>query len=389
MAYSVKVRLRDQYIRKDGKTNIQLVIYLDKKRKYYPVDVYIEPKHWNGSKVLATSVFNKEYNQIIRDTVLRAENAIIEMVRQNLPLSFDCFEKSYYNDSSSELTVEKAFDLYIDYYKDDKISHDTIKIYKSQKTKFIQFAGSDFLLKDLNQEFYMKYRHYLVSELKNSQNTIAACLKKIKAVINFCIKMNLIPENKLYFVKEKTYETNRESLSIEELNKLEALMYSDLLHDKLQNIVVLFVFSCYTGIRFSDIQGLTNENIQDGFIVFIQKKVEHETNREIFIPITKKCQKLFDNFVVFQKKKSLFKKISNQRANDYLKLILLHPLVNINRNITFHAGRHTFAMLALDFELPIEYLQQFLGHSDLRTTKIYGKYQKQLIKKLSEKHLDY
>lgn len=178
-------------------------------------------------------------------------------------------------------------------------------------------------------------------------------------------------------------------MTIEELNKLEALIYSDLLHDKLQNIVVLFDFSCFTGIRFSDIQGLTNENIQDGFIVFIQKKVEHETSREIFIPITKKCQKLFDNFVVFQKKKSLFKKISNQRANDYLKLILLHPLVNISRNITFHAGRHTFAMLALDFELPIEYLQQFLGHSDLRTTKIYGKYQKQLIKKLSEKHLDY
>jgi len=70
-------------------------------------------------------------------------------------------------------------------------------------------------------------------------------------------------------------------------------------------------------------------------------------------------------------------------------LIFLHPEINIDRQISFHSARHTFAMLALDFQLPIEYLQHLLGHSDIKTTKIYGKYQKELLQKVSKQYLDY
>lgn len=92
MAYSVKVQLRDHYIRKDGKTNFKLSIYLDGKRKFYPIDVYIEPRHWNGTKISATHPRNKEYNQILRDNAIRAEDAILRMIKNNDPLSFQRFE---------------------------------------------------------------------------------------------------------------------------------------------------------------------------------------------------------------------------------------------------------------------------------------------------------
>jgi integrase/recombinase XerC len=389
MAYTTKVRLRDQYIRKDGKTNFQLVVYINRKRKYYPIDVYIEPKYWNGTKILASNIYNKEYNKILKDAILKSENCMVEIVNENKQLNFENFEEKYFDKNENELTIVQAFQNYIDYYKNDKLNKATINVYKSQISKFIDFAGTEFLLKNVDQQFFMKYRQHLVQNKQNSQNTIVNSLKKLKAVINFSIKMDLLNENKLQFVSERYQETNRQSLSLSEVEQLENLLYSNTLSQKLQNVLILFLFSCYTGIRFSDIQSLTGKNIADNFVCLVQQKIKHETQRELFIPITKRCEKLMETYLQIDKNERLFSKISNQKANDYLKLIFLHPKINIDYEITFHSARHTFAMLALDFELPIEYLQHLLGHSDIKTTKIYGKYQKQLIKKISKKHLDY
>lgn len=387
MAYSVKVQLRDHYIRKDGKTNFKLSIYLDGKRKFYPIDVYIEPRHWNGTKISATHPRNKEYNQILRDNAIRAEDAILRMIKNNDPLSFQRFETFFFEKQNSGIySIEKAFDSYVDYYS-GTLGKGSIKIYGAEKTKLIEFAGSNFPLSNIDEAFYMKFRKYLIDTKKNSQNTIVKALKKLKAVINFSIKMGYLKENKLHMVTEREFESNRASLEVAELDELEALFKKQELSNKLKDVLIAFLFSCYTSIRFSDISLLTCENIEGTFICFTPQKTKNETDRKIVVPITPRAQSIIDRFATIKEGEPLFRTISNQKANDYLTILL--ERANIKSKITFHCARHTFAMTALNFGMEMEYLQKIMGHSKIATTEIYGKYKKAILLEMSNKYLDF
>ena len=63
--------------------------------------------------------------------------------------------------------------------------------------------------------------------------------------------------------------------------------------------------------------------------------------------------------------------ISNQKMNEYLKEIT--AVCGINKTITFHIARHTFATLSLGYGVPIETVSKMLGHTDIKTTQIYAK----------------
>lgn len=387
MGYSVKIQLREDYIRKDGKTHFKLSVYINRKRKYYPIDVYIDPKHWNGTKITAANIRNKEYNQILRDSAVRAEDAILMMIKNNETLSFQRFESLFLSNEDSDIySIEKAFDSYIDYYS-NSLGKGSVKIYNSQKTKLVEFAGKNFQLSNIDEIFYMKYRKHLMDTKKNSQNTILKALKKLKAVINYSIKMGLLSENKLQMISEREQESNRESLSVAELNQLEEQLIDSALSDKLKDVLVSFLFSCYTSIRFSDISKLTRENIEGNFISFTQQKTIKETNRKIMVPITQRAQSIIDRFGTKESQKSLFRTISNQKANDYLSILIERS--KINRKITFHCARHTFAMTALNFGMEMEYLQKIMGHAKISTTQIYGKYKKEILLEMSQKYLNY
>ncbi|MEI6349203.1 MAG: tyrosine-type recombinase/integrase [Bacteroidota bacterium] len=391
MGYSIKIKLREQYIRADGKTNFQLVVYIHGQRKFYPIDIYIEPKHWNGQKVLSTHARNNEYNAILKDTLFKAEQCIIDLQRDQKELSITNFEQLYfsYSKRGEILTIEKAFDNYYDYYI-GIYKASSMKIYKTQKNKMVEYAGVNFPIANIDEIFYMKYRKHLIEIVGNKQNTLTNAIKKLKAVINFSIKTGLLKENKLTMVHEREQESNRESLEVEELDKLELLLESDKLNIKLRDVLVLFLFSCYTSIRFTDITLLTIDNISDNFISFVQTKIETESQRKVQVPITPRCKRLIDKYAnTTQPRQPLFKSISNQKTNEYLKIIMLYETVNINRNITFHSARHTFAMNALNFGMEIEYVQKILGHSKVSTTEIYAKYKKDILSKMADKYLNF
>lgn len=233
----------------------------------------------------------------------------------------------------------------------------------------------------------MKFRKYLIDTKKNSQNTIVKALKKLKAVINFSIKMGYSKENKLHMVTEREFESNRASLEVAELDELEALFKKQELSNKLKDVLIAFLFSCYTSIRFSDISLLTCENIEGTFICFTPQKTKNETDRKIVVPITPRAQSIIDRFATIKEGEPLFRTISNQKANDYLTILL--ERANIKSKITFHCARHTFAMTALNFGMEMEYLQKIMGHSKIATTEIYGKYKKAILLEMSNKYLDF
>lgn len=395
MGYSIKPIIRSDYVRQDGRSNIIIYVYLDRKKKRYPTDVYIDPKHWNGSKILAACPRSKELTQVLKDYCFHAEESVLNMLKNNQPLTHENFEKYFLSEKGKTVyTIAAAYDDYISYHT-GMLEKSSLDVYRSEKTKILDFAGSNYALEKVDEIFYMKYRKHLMDNKGNTQNTLTKVIKKLKAVINFSVKMGNLKENNLSMVSEKENESHRESLEITELDDLENLLEGKkeskggkpiILSDKLKNVLIYFLFSCYTSVRFSDIKNIKYSNVDGRFLTFTPVKTKNESRRQISIPLTERAQRIIDIYGNKEIEFTLFPVVSNQKTNEYLKIIMMYA--DIDRNITFHCARHTFAMRSLNFGLPKEYLQKMLGHSKITTTEIYAKYEKTILLEMADRYLE-
>ncbi|WP_317129346.1 site-specific integrase [Flavivirga rizhaonensis] len=132
----------------------------------------------------------------------------------------------------------------------------------------------------------------------------------------------------------------------------------------------------YTGLSYGDVMRLTSDNVCLG----IDKKQWIYSEREktsipVKIPILSKALNIIEKYQTHPNsinKKTLFPTISNQKLNSYLKEIA--DVCGINKNLTFHIERHTFATtVTLNNGVPIETVSKLLGHSKITTTQIYAK----------------
>ena len=142
-----------------------------------------------------------------------------------------------------------------------------------------------------------------------------------------------------------------------------------------------FVFCCFTGLAFCDIKSLLRSNITTDVEgnVWIRKARE-KTGEMSIIPMLavprQIAEKYATNPVVIQKD-VVIPVTTNQKMNAYLKVIA--DLARIEKHLTTHLARHTFATLSLSNHVPIETISKMLGHSDIKTTQIYAKMQDRTI----------
>jgi integrase len=124
-------------------------------------------------------------------------------------------------------------------------------------------------------------------------------------------------------------------------------------------ILQRFLFSCFTGLRFSDNANLTTENIIEDYVAFTAEK----TGKFQRIKLNESAKSFLDG------KNVLNEKFTNEYTNRELKHIA--KLVGITKKVTFHVSRHTFATNFLICGGRIEHLQKILGHSKIEETMIY------------------
>ena len=173
---------------------------------------------------------------------------------------------------------------------------------------------------------------------------------------------------KLHFEK-----VERGYLTKEELNVLSKKTFKI---ERLQAVLDMFLFSCYTGLAYIDIFNLSQDNIIKGIDGRDWLKTNRQkTNTMVSVPLLTEAVHLikkYNDHPVSVGKGRLFPVISNQRMNGYLKEIA--EICGIDKNFTFHLARHTFATtVTLSNGVPIESVSKMLGHTSIRTTQIYAK----------------
>ena len=145
------------------------------------------------------------------------------------------------------------------------------------------------------------------------------------------------------------------------------------------------MFAIYTGLRYTDIMSLKSENlIEDESGYSWISIVQIKTRELVKIPILHEAGKILNKYMTLKtEKESILPVISNQKTNKYLKEIA--ALAGIQKKVTFHMARHTFATtIAPMNNLPIEMVSKWLGHNKLSTTMIYTQITDQRLKNYAE-----
>ncbi|MBD0776888.1 site-specific integrase [Maribacter sp. ANRC-HE7] len=275
----------------------------------------------------------------------------------------------------------------INYHNEDmqgKLKWGTQKNYFTTQRYISRFLSKadkspDIQLRELDYDFIIKFEKFLRGYIpqdhqrRMGNNTVMKHIERFRKLINLSRKLGWMERDPFINFKAKRIKTERGFLSLLELQEIEKKNFTI---PRLQLVRDLFVFSCYTSLSYIDAINLSAENIRIGidgelWIYYNREK----TTKPIHIPLLPKALDIIDKYKDNQKailQGRVFPKISNQKLNSYLKEIA--DVCGIEKNLTFHIARHTFATtVTLSNGMPIETVSKLLGHSKIATTQIYAK----------------
>lgn len=235
------------------------------------------------------------------------------------------------------------------------------------------YQVSEMYLNELNHAYLTSFEHFLKTNKACIHNSAMKHVKGVKKIVRYAFQCDLIPKDPFVHFKVTTKETHREFLTTTEL---EALMQTPIHEPELALNRDLFVFQCYTGLAFVDLQNLKKEHIQTGIDAspwIIMKRTKTDT--ECRIPLLPVPLELIQKYSIHSEvlvSGKLLPVPTNVKMNTALKTIA--SLCGISKNLHTHLGRHTFAStVTLTNGISIEAISKMLGHKKLQTTQIYAK----------------
>jgi len=353
----------------DGKALVQIEAYLNGKRKYVTTSIYITPRQWDKKHQKVKDHPNDiRLNKQIADKIAEFEGLELDRRNAGKPFSLDLITEFVNGKLTNSFT--KFMEIEIKQCKEAPAT----KIVQTTTLNRLKEFKKDILFSELNYELLTDFERFLTQK-GLGLNTINKYFRHIRKFINLAINKDLFELNRYPFrkFKAKTEETIREPLSPEELEAIENVTIPpEQAH--LQKALDMFLFACYSGLRFSDLTALKKEHIiiNDGMQYIDTKMIK--TNTPIKIPLSLlfngKPIEILDRYINSDRK-YLFDELTNQYVNRCLKEIA--TLAGIKKRVTFHTARHTQATYLLYKGVNITTVQKLLGHKKLQTTQIYSK----------------
>ena len=235
------------------------------------------------------------------------------------------------------------------------------------------FNKSIFPCEDITLKFIEDFEVYLKNRGNCQHNSAMKHIQTFRTIFKTAIAHGYVKNDPFANYKIRLQEVVRDCLNQDEIDRIESV---ELSNKKLMRVRDFFLFSCYTGLAYAEIYNLKAKNIQlengQYWIRTRRLKTNVITNvpllekpKAILLKYNSKLHELADNDLVFPV-------LSNQKTNDYLKIIALH--CGITKSLHFHLARHSFATtVLLTNGVPIESVSSMLGHKRISTTQHYAK----------------
>jgi site-specific recombinase XerD len=385
-----KVTLGIHFVLRMNKINkgiapIYARITVNSKRCEVSIKRRIHLESWNVGKGLAkpSSSENKQLNSYLEQIRKMMVQSYQELVLAKQVVTAEAIKNKFLGLEISDMTLCKLIEYHNTNCK-ETLKWGTLKNYFTTQKYIMLFLKenyktTDIYLRSLNYKFLVDFEYFLRKYTPDDfhtsmgNNTVMKHIERLRKLIKMAIRYEWLEKDPFISFKQKFQRVERGFLSEEELKRIEEKEFSI---SRLQYVKDLFVFGCYTGLAYIDVMKLSPENIQIGidkqYWLFTHRE---KTDNPVRIPILPVAMDIINKYKDDMKAKvqnRLFPNISNQKLNSYLKEIA--DLCQINKNLTFHLARHTFATtVTLTNGVPIESVSKMLGHSKISTTQIYAK----------------
>ena len=367
---------------KDGTIPIFVRITVNYKRTEFGLQRKIEADQWDAEngKAFPSTKQNRELNNYL------------ETVKLNLFI-----KKRELEEDGIEITAEKLKDAYLGI---EDQSQGLLEIFKEHNEKCKKLMNIDFApgtveryetcfkhVKDFMKKKYRKndiplnevtpmfisdFELYLKTTRKCAHNTTTKYIKNFKKIIRIALANGWMKEDPFRNIKFHLDEVDMAYLNDEELK---LLMNKHFALERLQLVKDTYVFCCFTGLAFIDVTNLKYTNIEDKNGTLWIKVKRQKTKNWCTIPVLEPALKLIDKYRENPRciaNGCVLPVLTNQKMNAYLKEIA--DLCGINKNLSTHTARHTFATtVTLANHVSMEVVSKMLGHSSINMTKKYAR----------------
>jgi site-specific recombinase XerD len=368
----------------DGSTApLELEIYFGRtERKYLTTKVLLKADQWGTSGRYKDMVKSSHKNYIAFNQYLQGLVADIQKVEYSMINNGRVFNKKVLEDylANKQVAIDFISFLEEEALKDSTVTYGPRKEWNYTIHIFKEFCGETGCeFSDFNYDKIINFDIFL-KERKLARNTVHKHHKNLARFVNVAIKKKLLKaeDNPYNDFTSKKVAGNRHNLTLEEVARIEAIDFPPIGTEQVSYVRDLFLFATYTGMRYSDVIGLTYANVQEseeGYTLrFVQQKVEHTKTIEVVLPLyllfNGKPNELLKRYIsIPNPSKSIFPDITNQVVNRHLKSIAV--MARINSVLSFHVGRHTFGTALADITGNPYLIMQLMGHSEIKTSMIY------------------
>lgn len=266
--------------------------------------------------------------------------------------------EAYLNQIQSRIGVDRALKTF-------KLRSYQLSVLREYVQK--QYKVKDITLSQLDKAFIEGFEYYLTIDRGLKPSTISGTLSTLQSIALQAVRRGYLDLNPFMGYSYDRPKGEPRSITRAELQALIAL---EIAWDNYRIVRDLFVFSCFTGLAISDVRNLREEQV-----------VTEEG--ELWIKGRRQKTKTPYRVQVLPPALTMIERYRGRRAGFVFDVpttdIILNGMrylrkqLQIDRPLTFHMARHTFAsLITLSSGVPLETVSQMLGHSDLRTTQIYA-----------------
>ena len=383
--FRVSFFLKKAKLLKNGEASVAMRITVDGQRVENNIRKSILPNLWDQSKERAkgTSSAAVDLNRFIEDARIRIHQIVTELQQTGAEINPLIVQQRFYGVGQvrkQERTILQVIQEHNDEAKQligkDFVEitwrrYETMKRYLGELIKH-KYGVDDLPLSDFTGEVIRAYEVYLKTEKDLCQNTLIRYMKALKKITNRCLANDWIQKDPFAGIKFREEPTEPEFLTLEEVDRIYNCNPGS---KRLEVIKDMFLMSAFTGLAFTDVSQLTEDHIvtdNDGNKWI--RKPRQKTKQMSNIPLLDVPLAIIEKYQGDKKatKKGVLLPIPcNQVMNRYLKEIA--TICKINKHLTMHTARHTYATLCLSQGVSLKIVSKMLGHASVKMTERYAR----------------
>lgn len=357
--YTVKAVIRKDKIRTDGKCPIYIYLQRCGTTQKLSLGEVIFETDWDKTYERGKGKGFGTLNGLISKRKQDLEDFIRTNKTDGKDLNSQEISNFWNGKTNKELDFYSFFDTFcIRHLRDKK---EGTRIHYTTLRKKLKAFRPVLKTTDIDYNFMQDFKTYLINTKSGRYNMI----KFFKTALKEMEKLKLTKDDSWKNIKNETDDsTKTRFLTPKEIGLIVSCDLS--LHRHLELTRNMFLFSCYTGLRFSDVASFKKEHYKNGIIKLKQTK----TGVIVEVPVNTPAKKIICKYFANKNEEDyIFPRIDNQTINRYLKK--LDTLCGIGKELHFHMARHTYGTTLLNSDVNVFYISKLMGHKKLSQTFSY------------------